>query len=258
MNEAVEFRRTSTKDQHPELQARDNKEFCDRQGLKLIQTFEEQTSAYKKGVKRPEWDKCVEFAKEHKCNIVLWRYDRAFRNREEFYKFMRVMFEVYGIKVYSVKEPSIMALWEMIDRQNIQDPIQAELIKGIMKVLWNFLIQQSGEQAEEESRKKSERTKLAVVRTEGEPTKSYKGNVWGRRNVANETTTKEILKLHSEGLTCREISQRVFYWDKNNNKKYISKSAVHKIIQEHSNNKTIVEPKNNNGSFVGQSINEQK
>ena len=51
--------------------------------------------------------------------------------------------------------------------------------------MWDFMIQQAGEEAEEESRKKSERVKLAV-RNEDGVTKSYKGNKWGRKTMSSK------------------------------------------------------------------------
>jgi len=225
------YERTSTKEQHPELQNKDNINFCSLNNLEIVDIIEEQGSAWKKSSKRLEWEKCIELAKKNKYSIVLWRYDRAFRNREEFYKFMKIMFEVYNVKIYSVKEPSIMALWEMIDKQNISDPIQSELIKGIMKVLWNFLIQSAGEQAEEESKKKSERVKLAVVREEGKKAKSYRGKKWGRKSIP-KSAIELVLELNKKGYNIRKIASEVKYNDSSNNQKNISKSVVHKILNE--------------------------
>jgi len=94
------------------------------------------------------------------------------------------------------------------------------------------MIQQAGEQAEEESRKKSERVKLAV-RKESGITKSYKGNKWGRKNLTKQTIKKVIqLKKENPKLSIREISKQISYYDKNNNSKNISRSAVHKILNE--------------------------
>jgi len=190
----------------------------------------EQASAFKQKQKR--WEEVVKLSKLNKADIILWRYDRAFRNRKEFYEFMKVMFEFYNIKVYSVKEPSILSLWEMMGKQKTDDPIQSELINGILKVLWNFIIQQAGEQAEEESLKKGQRVKLAVIKKEGKPTKSYKGNVWGRKIRISKKIEEEVLQKRKDGLSIREIADSITYFDKNRNKKFISKSAVHKILNK--------------------------
>ena len=40
------------------------------------------------------------------------------------------------------------------------------------------------------------------------------------------------MKLHEQGLSIREIADSVFYWDKNNNHKKVSRSSVHKTLTE--------------------------
>ena len=224
---AILYLRTSTKDQNPELQREDGVKFGADIGVEIVEVVSEQGSAYKLEKVRPKWESVVKRAKKEKLNIIVWRYDRAFRNREEFYKFMKVMFEVYKVKVYSVKEPSILSFWEMIGKTHSDNPIYNELMEGIFKTLWNFMIQQAGEEAEEESRTKSERVKLAVRKVNG-ITKSYKGNKWGRKNQPK--AEEQILKLKKEGKTMREISKEVYYWDKNNHKKFVSIGFVHKVI----------------------------
>ena len=228
MNDTIVYLRTSTKDQNPKLQEQECKEFSKKIGLNVIETVSEQGSAYKLEKIRPKWNYVVNRAKKEKLNIVVWRYDRSFRNREEFFKFMKVMFEVYGTKVYSVKEPSILSFWEMLDESHSDNPVFNELLNGIFKAIWDFMIQQAGEEAEEESRKKSERVKLAVVKESGKPTKSYKGNKWGRKALKVDG---EIIKLRAFGKTIRKIQQEVFYWDKNNHKKFVSIGYVHKILK---------------------------
>jgi len=225
------YLRTSTKEQFPELQEEECINFCKEKNLEIVEIIKEQGSAFKKGSKRLEWERVTNKAKKEKLNIVLWRYDRAFRNRKEFYKFMKVMFEVYNVKIYSVKETSILSFWEMLDKSYSDNPIFNELFNQILQAFWNFLIQQAGEQAEEESNKKSQRVKLAVRKDSKGKTISYKGNKWGRKGLT-KNTINEVLKLHKEGLSMRQISKQVYYWDKNNNKKKIGVTSVHKIISQ--------------------------
>lgn len=194
---AIIYLRTSTKDQNPELQRKDCIEFCSKKGLEVVGVVSEQGSAYKLEKVRPKWDETLKRAKNEKLNIVLWKYDRAFRNRKEFFKFMKIMFEVYGKKVYSVTEPSILSFWEMIEHSHSDNPVFNELLNSIFRALWDFLIQQAGEQAEEESRKKSDRVKLAV-RKKDNKTISYKGNKWGRKGISTQKINKlkEYYKLN--------------------------------------------------------------
>jgi len=227
MDKAILYLRTSTKDQNPELQRKDGVKFGSDIGIEIVEVVSEQGSAYKLEKVRPKWEEVIKRAKKEKLNIIVWRYDRAFRNREEFYKFMKVMFEVYNVKVYSVKEPSILSFWEMLGKKYSDNPVYNELMGGIFKALWNFMIKQAGEEAEEESRKKSDRVKLAVRKVNG-VTKSYKGKKWGRKTLK---VNDKIIKLYKEGKTYREICEEVYYWDKSNHKKFVSLGYVGNILK---------------------------
>jgi len=55
---------------------------------------------------------------------------------------------------------------------------------------------------------------------------------WGRPTKINQKLKQEVIQKQKDGLSIREIADSVWYWDKNNNQKFISKSAVHKIIVE--------------------------
>jgi len=88
-----------------------------------------------------------------------------------------------------------------------------------------------GWMAEDESKKKSDRIKQAVIKIPGKETKSYKGNRWGRKGISDKVK-QEILEAKKNGMSIREIADSVFIWDKNNNSKKISKSFVHKTLQE--------------------------
>ena len=87
-----------------------------------------------------------------------------------------------------------------------------------------------GSLAEMESSIKSERIKSAVRTKEG-VTRSYKGKKWGRRNLTSRIK-EEVIKLHNDGHSMREISKVVIRYDKNQNEKNISLGAVHKILHE--------------------------
>lgn len=232
------YNRTSTKEQNPELQKQDCLNFCKEKNLQVVDILSEQGSAYKIEKRRPIWEAVVERAKKERLNIVLWRYDRGFRNRKEFFEFMKVMFEVYGVKVYSATEPSIISFWNMLGQTYSDNPSMNELINGLFQTLWNFLIQQAGEEAEEESRKKSQRVKLAVVREDKEgnkiQTESYKGNKWGRKSITSDRLKDKIKELKGQGLSFRQIQrhEEVYFYDKNNNKKKPSLATIHSLLKE--------------------------
>ena len=237
------YLRTSSKDQNPELQRESGVKFCLDNSLGEPEVYSEQGSAYKLEKIRPIWESVVEKAKKEKRDIVIWKYDRCFRNRKEFFAFMKVMFEVYQTKVYSVTESSIISFWNLIDKfKETGNPVYDEFLKGIFRVVWDLMIQMMGEQAEDESRKKSQRVKLAVTKENG-ITKSYKGNKWGRKKLKVE---EEIINLFKNGKSLRQISKEVFYWDKNNNKKFVSLGYIHKVVHKYysvnSERNKVVEP----------------
>ena len=66
-------------------------------------------------------------------------------------------------------------------------------------------------------------------------TKSYKGNKWGRpllKGVEERFELYEFIGLKDKnGKTMREISKEVYYWDKNNHKKFVSIGFVHKLLE---------------------------
>ena len=119
-----------------------------------------------------------------------------------------------GLKVYSVRQS-----WFQ-DIEHMPQPFN-DIVKDLM-------LQVIGWIAEEESIKKSERTKLAVRREDG-ITKSYKGDKWGRKRLPKKTQ-EEKLKLHKQGQSIRKISKQVCYYDHNNNKRQVSIASVHKTI----------------------------
>jgi len=98
------------------------------------------------------------------------------------------------------------------------------------EAMFDFTLQIMAWMAEEESRKKSDRVK-AAVRKKGNITVSYKGNKWGRKAISKRIR-ENVLELSKEGKSIRDIASEVWYNDKSNNKKQLSKSVVHKIIQE--------------------------
>ncbi len=69
----------------------------------------------------------------------------------------------------------------------------------------------------------------SAMRKTNEGVYSYKGNKWGRRHIE---VGDKILRLRNKGKTMREIQQEVFYWDKNNDKKFVSIGYVHKILSQ--------------------------
>ncbi len=87
----------------------------------------------------------------------------------------------YGCEIYSVRQTFLNEI------QDVKLPEGFEFIKEMMV---NNFIQFLGWIAEDESKKKSDRVKLAVRRTPGKETKSYKGNKWGRKSISTQKKNK--------------------------------------------------------------------
>jgi len=205
--------RTSTEKQEAKNQLEDCETLLDNKDYIL---FEEKQSAWK-DLDREKFEEIKSLIKKGGVtDLYCWDWDRLFRNRIKFMQFFELC-KLYDCKIHSFRQQYFE------DFYKIPSPYD--------EIVSNIVLNLMGHQAEEESKKKSDRVKLAVRRKEGKPTKSYKGNVWGRKSLTKKTK-EEIMKLHEQGLSIREIADSVFYWDKNNNHKQVSRSAVHKTITE--------------------------
>lgn len=214
MKATILYNRVSCKDQKPELQVQDCEALARSLGFYEWDVLEEKASAYKDNVKRPVFDSITKEAQEGKIKVlIVWDFDRLFRNRIKTVEFIR-NYTKLGLKVYSVRQQ-----WFQ-DIERIPPPFN-DMVKDLM-------LQVVGWIAEEESIKKSERVKLAVRKEEG-ITKSYKGNKWGRK-VLPKKAREDILELHKQGQSIRQITKQVSYYDHNNNKRQVSIASVHKTI----------------------------
>ena len=213
------YLRTSTEEQNPENQLKDCKSFSE--GLKLdeFEVFQEKQSAFKDDSKREVFNNILKEIKKGKVDhIIVWDWDRLFRNRNKLIQFFELC-KIYKCKIHSSRQ----GYFE--DFYKIPAPFD--------EIVSNLVLNLMGHMAEEESKKKSDRVKLAVIKEEGKVTKSYKGNKWGRKEIPTKVAIR-IIELCVEGLSIRKIAEHedIFYWDKNNNKKQLGKSTVHKIISE--------------------------
>ncbi len=209
---SVIYIRTSTKEQTPELQLADISELNPSKDALII---EEQQSAFKDKVKRPELDRLFALIRSGKMkDIYVWDLDRIYRNRIKLVEFF-ILCKVNRVAIHSFNQ-------KWLDEMNKIPPPFDDIVKDL-------LISVTGWTGEEESKKKSNRVKMAVRKTEDGKTISYKGKRWGRKPVSKKTTAK-VLELFKAGQSVRAIAKTVQMYDKNNNLRQISKSAVHKII----------------------------
>lgn len=203
--------RTSTEEQNPQNQIKDCLSINKYGEVEIV---EEKQSAWK-DKDRPKFEEIKKQIKKGNIkHLICWDWDRLFRNRVKFIEFFKFC-EIYNCKIHSFRQQYFE------DFYKIPAPFN--------EIVSNIVLQLMGHTAEEESKKKSDRVKLAVRKEKGKVTKSYKGNKWGRKTISKKTI-KEVMELNKQRLSVRDISKKVFYWDKSNNKKNIGKSTVHKII----------------------------
>ncbi|HYH15870.1 MAG TPA: recombinase family protein, partial [Flavisolibacter sp.] len=203
--------RTSEVIQSPELQLRDILSLNPPTELIIIK---EQLSAWKENTLRPEFEKLQKLITAGKvATLYVWNLDRIYRNRQRLVDFL-VLCRNFKVKVYSYNQKWLEHIHQMQEPWN-----------GIM---FDFMTQIIGWIAEDESTTKSNRVKMAINKTES-GTLSYKGNKWGRKGLSKQTINR-IMELHHAGKKVREIAEEVMVYDKANNGRKISKSAVHKTI----------------------------
>jgi len=198
------YLRTSTEEQNPQNQLDD----CLSLAGEEAKVYEEKQSAFK-DKDRPIFESIKQLIKRGKIDeLYVWDWDRLFRNRKklkEFFEFCKI----YGCDIHSYRQKFFEEFYK------IPEPFDS-----IMKDLFINLL---GWMAEDESQKKSDRVKIAY--------KNHKGN-WGRPKKIDKNLKQEIIEAHKKGMSIREVADSVFIWDKNNNRKAISKSSVHKTIQD--------------------------
>ena len=202
--------RTSTDEQEPKLQLADIKKISG-EGCKV---YKEKESAWDEQVTRPVFEKVLSYIdKEKVSDVYVWDFDRLYRNRKKLKEFFQLC-EEKGTNIHSY-------------RQNWLKELNS--LSGAWKeIILNFLVDIYSWIGEEESRKKSERVRLAITKV-GKDTLSYKGKRWGRKPIPQATAAK-ILRLHQMGHSIRQISKQVKIKEGKKKLRPISKSVVHKVI----------------------------
>ena len=177
--------------------------------------IEEQDSAYKENSKRVEFEKLKKLMCANKvAELYVWDLDRLFRNRKRLIEFLQLCNHT-KTSLFSFNQKWLQSI------QNIQEPFN--------EIMFDLMIQIMGWLAEDESKKKSNRVKMAVVKKDDKPTVSYKGNRWGRKPLSKQVVNK-IMELHKSGCSIRQIASQVYVYDSNKNGTTISVGAVHKTI----------------------------
>lgn len=213
MKKKIIYLRTSTEEQNPQLQLEN---IVSSFNIDEFEVIEEKQSAWK-DEERPKFKEIYNRILTNDIEAVyVWDLDRLYRKRIKLKEFFELC-KAYKCKVYS-------------HRQSWLNKINA-VPSPWNEIILNLLIDILGWLAEEESSKKSDRIKNAV-RKKGNKTISYKGNRWGRKPLPKQTRDR-IIELYNQGLSIRKIAGEVKTTDKNKNQKNVSRSAVHKTIQEY-------------------------
>jgi len=195
--------RTSTSEQNPQNQLKDCKTLVSGD----YEVVEEKQSAYKDKDRILFENIKARISKGEITNLYCWDWDRLFRNRKklkEFFEFCKI----YKCQIHSFRQKFFEDFYKI---PSPFDEIIQELVLNLM-----------GWMSEDESKRKSDRVKIAHQNSKKK---------WGRKPLG-KNVIGEVLDLRKKGMSIREISGNVFYWDKNKNKKNISPSAVHKVIKE--------------------------
>lgn len=241
--------RTSTDDQHPENQIRDIEKTYEISEKDYV-LFSDKESAWNEVKDREDFDRLKSIIKRAKGgDLYVWDWDRIWRNRKRLKEFFQLC-KLYKVKIHSFRQ---LFYESFHDIPSPFDEIMQELFLNLL-----------GWMSEDESKKKSDRVmaarrkvcpacqkinnadELSCEKCKGSlknvRTKSYKGNEWGRKNLSKQTIRK-ILQLRTDNpkISIREIASQVVYYDKNNNAKNVSRSAVHKILNENQENSSVNE-----------------
>jgi len=233
VNAAI-YLRTSTKEQNPENQLNDCVTFCKKLGVSDYEVFSEQKSAWRREKNREVFDALVKDLEEKKYTLlVVWRYDRIYRNMKKFTRFMEKMFMVHGVKVYSVKEEWITELWDIVNSDvvdNLPSPFD-EVIKEQFLLHWKTMIKIAGKIGQDESDKRSERTKSAIRKTKNNVTVSYRNNKWGR--PSKNLNKIEVIKKYLEpGMNLRKTAEFFGVKSQNTIRKYIPNDLIKRAQKE--------------------------
>lgn len=200
MKSIIVYLRTSTEDQTPENQLAD----CKTLTTNEFEVLQEKQSAFK-DKDRLVFESIRKRIKSGKVSeLICWDLDRIYRNRKKLVEFFQFC-TIYKCKINSYRQQWLNQLNQMPEPFN-------EIMHGLMLQIMGWL-------AEEESKKKSERV-LAAYKN--------RKKKWGRKPLENVEST--VIELYKLGKSMREIASEVYYWDSGRNKKFVSKSAVHKII----------------------------
>lgn len=236
-DKAIIYNRVSTTEQNPELQIKECVEFCKSKGWEIVgDPLQEQASAFKDESKREKFQEMLKRAETGEFkHIVVWNMDRFSRQpEEEVLKLVKKLNLIHGVDINAVKGDMWSELVQSISKIKEQGFIGEAISDFLEKIIRGLEFQR----AYRESKNKSERVKLAVVKTDKQgnkiKTESYKGNLWGRKAINSERLVQKVKELKQQGLSIREIlkHEEIYYYDRNKNKVKPSLATIHSIVKQ--------------------------
>jgi putative DNA-invertase from lambdoid prophage Rac len=197
------YTRVSTERQDYENQLFQLREYCKRQGWVVYKEYSETISGKERD--RPEFKKLLEEAAKHRFDAILvWALDRFTREGTERVWYYLSLLDNWNIKFISFQEPYLRT--------------DNELARSI-------LISVMGALAKQERLRISLRTKAGLEKAR------IKGVELGKPKLS-EKVKEKIRNLREQGKSYREICNEVWYWDKSNNKHFVSMGFVHKTLSK--------------------------
>jgi len=151
-NDCCIYCRVSTESQDESIQIPACEQYARELGLNVVEVIQEKISAFK----NPDRESIKKLSSYP--HIILFDYSRLFRNRIKFIEAMRY-FSLRGTKIHSVREGWVEQL------HKIPAPFN--------EILYDLMLQVVGWMAEEESKRRSDRVRLAFQNKE-------EGLHWGR------------------------------------------------------------------------------
>jgi DNA invertase Pin-like site-specific DNA recombinase len=218
VGDTIIYIRTSTDEQHPELQLDDCKKLAETLGLKEYKVVQDQTSGWKDKEREGFDGVLARIKKREISHLICWDLDRLYRNRKKLVSLFEIS-KVFGCKIHSVRQDWLETI------NHLPEPFN--------EMMHSWMLQVMGWMAEEESIKKSQRVKLAIKEVNGIKYSKF-GNKWGRKEISTQAKNK-IMELYSQGKSMREIRDLVKCGDKN-----ISLGIVHKTITSNRGEKTRI------------------
>src|SRR3989344_2743212 len=232
IDKAIIYNRVSTTEQNPELQIKECLELCKAKGWDVVDTLQEQASAFKDESKREKFNLMLKRAEQGEFNhIVVWNMDRFSRQpEEEVLKLVKKLNLLHGVDINAVRGDLWSELVQSIAKIKEMGFVGEAISEFLEKIIRGLEFQR----AYRESKTKSERVKLAVRKEEGKTTRRYKGNKWGRKAINSDRLKEKIKELKQQGLSIRDIlkNEDIYYYDKNKNKKKPSLATIHSIVKQ--------------------------